>query len=226
MLINDIRPQIPKNPNPKLRYKRRKLGKITNLIVHCDDWDTDIMTIAKYDVTPNPNHHISRAGCPGCTYHYFIEKDGMILQCMDLEDITWHAGDFNGISAGICIRYRATNNPNPPPDAQLLALQKLLAKLCLDLCIDPDEIKGHRELPGTGYQIINGKKKLRKTCPGMLVSLSKIRYIVSMSIQQVLKGLGLYSGTIDGDFGPLSENALKRHCKGKKTPTDKEGYGQ
>jgi N-acetyl-anhydromuramyl-L-alanine amidase AmpD len=206
---------MPKNPNPRRRYKKRKLKKISKLVLHCDDWDADIMTIANYDVTPHPQHHISKKGCPGFTYHYFIEKDGTVKYAMDLKEITWHAGNHNGKSIGVCIRYRATGNPNPPPKVQLTALQKLLARLCLDLCIDPDNIKGHRELFGTGYKVVNGKKKLRKTCPGMLVNLDEMRYVVSMAVQQVLAGLGLYTGRIDGDFGPKSEAALERHRKNR-----------
>ena len=79
------------------------------------------------------------------------------------------------------------------------------------LHIDPDNIKGHRELPGTGYRIVNGVKKLRKTCPGMLVNLDKVRYIVSMAVQRVLKTQGLYQDKIDGIFGPISEKALKNY---------------
>ena len=97
------------------------------------------MGIAKYDVTPRPDHHISSKGCPGFTYHDFIEKNGLIKHTMDYELITWHAGKFNGKTIGVCMNYRATDNPNPPADRQLTATYGLLTKLCLDLGIDPDK---------------------------------------------------------------------------------------
>jgi len=209
MRIADVRSKMPQNPNPKRRYKRRKLKKISKIILHCTDGDFSLMGIAKYDVTPRPDHHISPKGCPGFTYHYFIEKDGLIKFTMDHELITWHAGKFNGNSVAVCMRYRSTDNPNPPPKEQLTAAYTLLTKLCLDLCIDPDNILGHRELPGTGYNMVNGVKKLRKACPGMLVNMDKVRYIVACAMQKILSSLGHYTGKIDGVFGKKSEAALE-----------------
>lgn len=215
MKFIDIRDKMLKNPDPKRRYKKRKLKKIKKIVFHCDDWDKDLWETAYYDVTPNPDHHISTKGCPGFTYHYFVEKVGTVFYCEDINKITWHAGNHNGKSIGICMRYNATGNSNPPPEEQLLAAQELMTRLCLDLGIDPDNIYGHRELYGTGYKIVNGVKKLKKTCPGMLVSMSKTRYIVSMSVQQVLAGLGHYAGTIDGIFGRKSEAALRKYTKSR-----------
>jgi N-acetyl-anhydromuramyl-L-alanine amidase AmpD len=212
-LYNDIRDMMLKNPNPKRRYRTRKLKKIKKIVLHCDAWDKDLWETARYDVTPSEDHHISKKGCPGFTYHFFVEKKGEVFYCEGMNKITWHAGNHNGNSIGICIRYRATGNPNPPPEEQLDSTYRLLTHLCLQLGIDPDNIKGHRELKGTGYKIVKGVKKLRKTCPGMLVNMDKVRYIISMGVQKVLAKFDLYKGEIDGDFGPLSEAALIKYRK-------------
>lgn len=216
MSLIDLRSKMLKNPDPKRVYKKRKISKISAIVLHCDDWDADVWTIAKYDVTPHPDHHISPAGCAGFTYHFFVEKDGSVLYCQDLTDVTWHAGNHNGYTVGICMRYKATGNKNPPLSIQLERTTSLMADLCLRLGIDPDLIRGHRELPGTGYKIVNGKKKLRKTCPGLLVNLDKIRYDVSIKVQKVLKKYGFYTGEIDGIFGKKSERALKRYVAKRK----------
>jgi N-acetyl-anhydromuramyl-L-alanine amidase AmpD len=205
-----------KNPDPKRRYKTRKLTKIKKIVLHCDDWDADLWDIARYDVTPREDHHISPLGCPGFTYHFFVEKDGKVFYCEDINQITWHAGNHNGDSIGICMRYKATGNPNPPPQEQLDSVYKLMVDLCLLLGTDPDNIKGHRELPGTGYTVVDGVKKLRKTCPGMLINMDKTRYIISMTIQNILAQLGLYKGAVDGIFGPKSEAALAAYRKSEK----------
>ena len=212
--VIDLRGKLPVNPNPKRKYKRRKLSKIKKLVLHCDDWDTDIFTIAEYDVTPNPKHHISKKGCPECTYHYFIEKNGDVMQCVDLNKISWHAGNHNGKSAGVCMRYRATGNKYPPPIHQLEAAESLLAYLCLKLGVDPDNVYGHRELYGTGWLYgPKGIRKLRKTCPGLLVNMDLVRYNVAIKVQKVLKDNHFYNSKIDGIFGPKSEAALKQYHK-------------
>ena len=212
MQLIDVRDNLPLNPNPKRRYKRRKLSKIKKIVLHSTGTgEPNLMPLAKYDVTPRPDHHISPKGCPGFTYHYYINQTGEVFFTSDPKNITWHAGEHNGSGIGVCMQYKYVNNPNPPSNKQLQATCKLLTYLCLKLKIDPDNIKGHRELRGTGYKIVNGVKKLRKPCPGMLVSMSKIRYTVSMSVQKVLAQFGLYKGKIDGAFGPMSEAALAKY---------------
>jgi N-acetyl-anhydromuramyl-L-alanine amidase AmpD len=214
MELRDVRNELPLNPNPRRRYRRRRLKKINKLVLHCTGTgEPNLLPLARYDVTPRPDHHISKKGCPGFTYHYYISKDGTTFFTSDLENITWHAGKHNKNSVGICMKYKSKDNPSPPPDAQLQAAYKILTHLCLELGIDPDRIRGHRELWGTGYKIKNGVKKLRKTCPGMLVNMDKTRYIVSMAVQKVLAQLGYYRGKIDGDFGSLSEAALAQYRK-------------
>jgi N-acetyl-anhydromuramyl-L-alanine amidase AmpD len=213
----DVRNSLPLNPDPRRRYEKRQLSKIDTIVLHSTGTGApELMPLARYDVTPRPDHHISPKGCPGFTYHYYIDEDNGedesdIFLTSSYKNITWHAGNHNANSIGVCMRYKYVDNPNPPSEKQLQAVYRLLTHLCLELKIDPDNIKGHRELQGTGYTIVNGVKKLRKPCPGMLVSMSKIRYIVSMGVQRVLAELGLYIGKIDGVFGPKSEAALAKY---------------
>jgi N-acetyl-anhydromuramyl-L-alanine amidase AmpD len=217
MRLIDVRSSLPLNPNPRRRYKRRKLKKITKIVIHSTGTgEPNLVPLARYDVTPRPDHHISPKGCPGFTYHYYVGRDEgqgdpNIFFTSDLENITWHAGKHNKNSIGVCMKYKYQGNPNPPSDGQLQALYRLLVHLCLELKIDPDNIRGHRELRGTGYKIVNGVKKLRKPCPGMLVNMDALRNIIARGVQTVLKTTGYYNRRVDGIFGPLSEKALKQY---------------
>lgn len=211
MQIQDLRGELPIHKTRK--YKRRNMKRANKIVFHCTDGNATVQQVARYDVTPHPDNHISPRGCPECTYHYFVDPDGTVFHCVDDNKIAWHAGNHNGSSIGISMRYKATGNNQGPPAKQLKSIYVLFTELCLKYGIDPDNIKGHRELYGTGYKIVNGVKKLRKTCPGMLVNLDKTRYIVSLSIQKILAACDLYTGEIDGIFGRKSEAALKEYVR-------------
>ena len=217
MQIKDVRNSLPLNPNPKRRYNTRKLNSITQIVLHCTGTGMPkLMPLARYDITPRPDHHISPQGCPGFTYHYYIDKD-TVYYTSDAKNVTWHVGTHNENSVGVCMRYQSENNPNPPSKEQLQVTYDLLIRLSLELGVSPNHIKGHRELLGTGYQIINGVKKLRKTYPGLLVIMEEVRYIISKGVQKFLGKIKLYKGLIDGDFGPKSMKAFQEYQKKKIT---------
>jgi N-acetyl-anhydromuramyl-L-alanine amidase AmpD len=215
MQIKDVRSSLPLNPNPKRRYETRDIKDITKIALHCTGPGApELMPLARYDITPRPDHHISPLACPGFTYHYYIDED-IVYYTSSLENITWHAGTHNKNSIGVCMRYKSKDNPNPPSKKQLQAVYDLLVHLCLKLGITPDRIRGHRELWGTGWKMVNGTKKLRKTCPGLLVDLHQMRYTVSRGIQKFLVKTKLYKGPVDGDFGPKSIKAFRKYQKRK-----------
>jgi len=193
-------------------YKKRDIKTINKIIVHCTASncrkEEELFRLAEYDIGPN---HISSSGCPGITYHFMILPDGRLYYTSDITNITWHAGNFNSKSIAVSLCYKGDNSFVPSP--QIESLYKILSELCLDLNIDPDNIKGHRELPGTGYNIVNGIKKLRKVCPGLKINLDNLRYTVSTSVQRTLKGLKYYEDKVDGVFGRKSEIALDRYYK-------------
>ena len=207
MILVDVRDKVKWHADSSYKYSTRNLSKINKIVLHCDDGGTTWESINRYDIRPN---HISKKGCPSFTYHYFVGQDNKCYWCMDPTWVTWHAGNHNLVSLGVCISYRATGALFGPASIQLDTTEQLLSKLSFDLYIDPDTILGHRELEGTGYNIVNGVKKLRKECPGLLISMSKIRYNVAKIMQAGLKQLDLYTGAVDGSFGPKSEAALAK----------------
>jgi hypothetical protein len=207
MSIVDVRQQMLVNADPALKYKHRSTKDIKQIIIHCDDWHTDYQTVNAYDI--GTQCHVNPGkGCPGFTYTYFIMDDGTTYHCMDLEEVTWHAGMHNWESMAVCLSYRATGNKNTPPFIQMSALYELIANLCLQLHITPDHVLGHRELLGTGYILDHGIKKLRKECPGILINLDMVRAEITKRLQTILAQKKLYNGKIDGIFGPKTKMAF------------------
>jgi N-acetyl-anhydromuramyl-L-alanine amidase AmpD len=221
MKLIDMRGKLPRNPDPNRKYRLRNMSKVSKLVIHCTNGNGSLVPLARYFVTPDKKNHISKKGLPEFAYHFWINHDGNIYYCTDVRKVSWHAGNWNPQSIGVALRYKADGNPSPPNYAQLYAAQQLIYRICigeykmLPQGLDPDNVMGHRELPGTGYKIENGVKKLRKTCPGMLVSMTQFRYELAIQMQQKLADLKLYKGAIDGLFGPKSEKALMKHMKGK-----------
>jgi len=170
---------------------------------------------ALYHVTPSLKNLLSKLGAPGLAYHNFITKSGEIYHCNDYTDITWHAGLYNTRSVGICLAYLSEDASGrdtiAPEEAQMLALEELLVTLCLNLKIIPQGIIGHREVPGMFTIIGKGLKKYKKTCPGMMINLNKLRLNIAYRLQVILAAEGLYTDEIDGLFGPLSIGALAQH---------------
>lgn len=172
--VEDIRTSLPINPNRTPCIRRP--SEVEYLVLHCTDaspsWTA--FDCARYDVNPN---HISQKGCPTITYTYFVNADGSIQKCLSHDVVSWHAGDWNVRSLGVALAYRATENPNPPPIEQLEAASELFARLCQTFGLRSEvNIKGHRELYGTGHRIDEqGNIVYRKSCPGHKVDLNEFR---------------------------------------------------
>jgi N-acetyl-anhydromuramyl-L-alanine amidase AmpD len=205
----DIRSSIPKHKTKK--WKKR--GKIDKIVIHCTaSTQQDPNKVAQYHIAPN---HISSTGCPSLCYHDFIDNQGVIYHCNNYEDSTWHASLFNESSIGVVIAFEGKDKIIPPI-TQYDALVKHLVALCLYIKILPENILGHREVPGMFTIFGKGSKKFKKACPGMGVDLDYLRQAVTTKLQQRLKDEGLYYGAIDGLFGPKSRSALNNFVPSSK----------
>lgn len=196
--ISEVSTYFNKHSKTKDSYMTRKgtLGVINRLVIHCSDSNGDLESVMSYDAGPN---HISKEGLPSLTYHYWIGKD-YVAQTLPLNVVSWHVGQWNSDSIGACLRYRATGAKEPPPFSQMLLAVELASTVCLQLKMTPDQVVGHRELPGTGYDVRTGS--LKKECPGMLIDMTEFRYNVAKSMQTTL------ALVVDGMFGPRSKKAL------------------
>lgn len=103
------------------------------------------------------NHHIDKNKRPGIAYPFVISPDGTIFQCDDLERRTYHAGNTNTRSIGICVigDFRKEGANEKPTQAQMESLY-LLVKELQETFPKLKIIKGHQECPGYSW----------KNCPG------------------------------------------------------------
>jgi len=210
----DIVDELPRHETKT--YERRSDTEIGLLVVHTTDWDTDVETVVEYDIGPN---HISKTGCPGSTYHEFIMPDGTIYKALWDVEIAWHAGNHNRKSYAVALMYRCTKkgakynaDQHAPDKNAMLSLQCRLGDLCLKYGLDPDAVRCHRELKGTGWFWQKGSKRLRKSCPGHKVDMDLLRTNVTKYMQCVLKMRKLYPGKIDGKWGIMSRRAMNEYA--------------
>lgn len=211
----DFTGSLPRHPSGKT-YNKRKLSKINKIVVHCTDRDWTLVRLAMYDITPyyiyngeKVYNHIDKTGLPAITYHDVIMSDGKPYHTLDYEEISMHAGGYNTGSIAVALMYKVIA---PPSSKAIKSLQCHLGKLCLELNLTPDRVFGHRELKGTGWFFDkSGSKRLRKSCPGKYVDLDLLRTNVAKYMQLVLTMKNLYTGKIDGDFGPKSQAAFKQY---------------
>jgi len=217
----DIISTLPVHPTkkPKLRDITPFSGDIDTIVVHTTNCTSTIQALANYDVSPYTIYngekiwnHISKSGCPSITYSDIIKENAKIYHCAPYEWETWHAGNVNFRSIAVAMNFvaEADGQEYAPKSEMLKALYSHLGWLCLDRGISPNKIIGHREVKDSGWFWYKGSRRLRKTCPGMLVDLDLMRTQATKYLQFNLKVNGLYTdGRIDGLFGPLTWAAMR-----------------
>lgn len=132
----DYRERLTKHPAKS--YALRSLDSITHLAVHHSlTTEGSAEAFARY--------HVKSHGWPGIGYHFVIEKDGTIKWCNPLEVKSYHVGNSNRFSVGICLVGDFRKQELQP--IQLDPLLYLLKYLSRELSIPPANIKGHNEFP-------------------------------------------------------------------------------
>ncbi|MCK4680851.1 N-acetylmuramoyl-L-alanine amidase [bacterium] len=153
---------------------------IDTIVLHCtamagwNVWET-----ARYHTGPN---HISDEGCPTIAYAYFVEPDGLLLECIGKDVRGWHVGPWNDRAIGVCMAYEA--GEEPPPRVQLETAAEMCAALAAELGLPPDRVRGHRELEGTGFVVEDGEKVRRKECPGLAIDMDEFRGMVASAMER------------------------------------------
>ncbi|AND39631.1 peptidoglycan recognition family protein [Cytobacillus oceanisediminis] len=95
------------------------------------------------------NYHVGTLGWPEVAYHFVILKDGTIEWNHDLGVLSYHVGDSNKFSVGICLV--GDFRTEEPTDEQKLSLYLLHEALKKDL---PNYkcTRGHNEFPGYAWK--------------------------------------------------------------------------
>jgi hypothetical protein len=144
-------------------YNFQKLPKLVNLRgktkhngwykVYDPSVKTDIAIHHSLTKTGNSaafaNYHVGTLGWPEVAYHFVILKDGTIEWNHDLGVLSYHVGDSNKFSLGICLvgDFRTED----PTEEQKLSLYLLHEALKKDLP-NYKRTRGHNEFPGYAWK--------------------------------------------------------------------------
>ena len=124
--------------DPAQRYAVRPLSDIRYLVIHHTGAPADVGAEAI------AAEHVDGNGWPGIGYHFVIDPAGRTYRTQDLTTVSYHARQFNPVSAGIALVGDLTSAL--PAAAQLDAAAALVARLLMDLGLPPDAVRGHREM--------------------------------------------------------------------------------
>jgi len=135
--VLDVRDALVKHTTKK--YSVRPVNRITHLTVHHSlTHSGSAESFARY--------HVQNNGWPGIGYHFVIEKNGQIKWCHDVTVRSYHVGNSNSKSVGICMVGDFRNSD--PTSEQEHSLHRLLKWLQQELSIPVENVQGHSEFPG------------------------------------------------------------------------------
>ncbi len=122
-------------------YATRPISQISDIVLHHSAVSASVgaARIAQYQV--------DQQGWPGVGFHYFVNGDGRIEQTQPLEVVSFHAGQANPISVGICLAGNFTDQP--PTEVQLVSTSQLTAWLLQELDLPIEAIHPHKDYVAT-----------------------------------------------------------------------------
>lgn len=137
--FTDVRTSLRKHRDRS--FRTRSLAQINAIALHHSATTSgSAEAFARY--------HVETLGWPGIGYHYVIEKDGEVKYCNDLTTISFHVGNSNSRSIGICLVGNFTQQE--PTKEQWESMYTLLEFLMKKLpnVKSVTNIMGHQEFPG------------------------------------------------------------------------------
>lgn len=103
------------------------------------------MELAGSNAEGYARYHVNSLDWPGIGYHFVIEKDGTIKWCNNLDLRSYHVGNFNNQSVGICLS--GDFRHDEPTNGQKSSLIELVEALKQDLP-NYKRTLGHSDYPG------------------------------------------------------------------------------
>lgn len=162
------------------KYAKRSLPAIDTISVHHSLTKTgSAEAFARY--------HVNHNKWPGIGYHFVIEIDGSVVWCNDITNKTYHVGNSNKRSIGICLVGDFRNSE--PTDEQVKSLFELIVKLQEDYNVKNERVLGHFEHPGYDWKLcpcIN-MVSLRLGLKSKIYTLSEL-YVESNEFYTVKRG--------------------------------------
>jgi N-acetyl-anhydromuramyl-L-alanine amidase AmpD len=148
--------QVPADPSNFLHLDPPR-STFSLIVIHCTDGGPKAENTAAMFATPKEH----RDPPISSSAHFVVGQDGLVIQCVDLGDVAYHAHEANRRSVGIehCARtpseLRRDDPGLPPSDALYRESARLVAWLCraAGLPVDRDHILGHAEAdPATSHR--------------------------------------------------------------------------
>jgi hypothetical protein len=136
----DLRGKLPEHPTR--RYVDLGIEVKTEIGIHHSLTDEG-------DAFSFANYHINTNGWPGVAYPFVIKKDGTIQHNWDISMRTYHVGDSNKISIGVCVV--GDFRDSEPTAAQRESL-RLLHKVLVEQMPNYERTRGHNEYPGYAWK--------------------------------------------------------------------------
>lgn len=134
--MKDVRKSLTTHSSKE--YRRRPIAAITDIAIHHSlTKEGSAEAYARY--------HVNNLGWPGIGYHYVIEKDGTVKWCNELGVMSYHVGDSNGFTVGICLT--GDFRTEEPTEEQKRSLRLLHNELVNELPAYK-RTRGHNEFPG------------------------------------------------------------------------------
>jgi len=150
-LWQDVVYRLPRHANK--RYASRDVGTIQYVIVNHSAVPPTVTA------TQVAQFHVKNMNWPGIGYHFYIDDQGIIYQTNHLSTISYHAGNYDSVSVGICVAGNFTKTI--PTAAQLKSTAHLAAWLLDELRLPVEAVRGKKEFIDTqspGLQWLEGHK--------------------------------------------------------------------
>jgi hypothetical protein len=103
--------------------------------------------------------HVKNMEWPGVGYHFYIDDQGRIYKTNELATVSYHVGNYDSVSVGICVGGNFTSSI--PTAAQIKSTAHLVAWLLQELELPLSAVRGKKEFIDTqspGHQWLEGKK--------------------------------------------------------------------
>lgn len=224
--VRDARDDMPRHVARV--WRKRKLSELVGMVWHQSLGEGSALGVARYHVGPN---HISQSGLPSISYTFFVEPEGDVLLCNDINDTTFSQGDRtkpgdeNRMYLAACFAgnfdapgYTGTTSVTA---RQVYSGMRLWLACSEAFRWDGDALLGHYHMgkavcPGAALsQLIDTVRSdpTRRYRQAADLSTPKLR-------QEALQKLGYYTGRVDGIWGIESRRALARFQKDRGLTVD------
>ena len=212
----DVRSKLAVNSKAK-DWKKRDPEVLQGMVWHQELGWGKIEDVARYHT--GKNSHLVQGGTRSIAYTFAVRRNGQIVLCNDLDRAVWSQGFagrpgdenseflsvlFEGLFQGEGVNDPTAGEPN---SRQMLAGLSLWTA-CRDLwkwkedCLHGHFHFGKPACPGSTLQSLIRAVRVNVEKP------PKLKLDTVAARQKALKILGVYSGAVDGVWGPMSKGAL------------------